>query len=62
MTDQQKHYAASDVLHLHALKAKLDAMLQREGRLAEAEACFRFLAVRADLDLAGFADMDIFAH
>jgi len=62
LTDQQKHYAASDVLHLHALKAKLDAMLQREGRLAEAEACFRFLAVRADLDLGGFADMDIFAH
>jgi ribonuclease D len=62
LTDQQKHYAASDVLHLHALKAKLDAMLQREGRLAEAEACFRFLGVRADLDLGGFADMDIFAH
>jgi ribonuclease D len=62
LTDQQKHYAASDVLHLHALKAKLDAMLQREGRLTEAEACFRFLGVRAGLDLAGFDDMDIFAH
>jgi len=62
LTDQQKHYAASDVLHLHALKAKLDAMLQREGRLTEAEACFGFLATRARLDLAGFADMDIFAH
>ena len=62
LSDQQKHYAASDVLHLHALKAKLDAMLQREGRLTEAEACFRFLATRADLDLAGFADMDVFAH
>ena len=44
LTDQQKHYAASDVLHLHALKAKLDAMLQREGRVGVAEACFRFLA------------------
>jgi len=62
LSDQQKHYAASDVLHLHALKAKLDAMLQREGRLTEAEACFGFLATRARLDLAGFADMDIFAH
>jgi ribonuclease D len=62
LTDQQKHYAASDVLHLHALKAKLDAMLQREGRLTEAEACFRFLGVRAGLDLAGFEDTDIFAH
>jgi ribonuclease D len=61
LTDQQRHYAASDVLHLHALKAKLDAMLQREGRMAEAEACFRFLSVRAGLDLAGFED-DIFAH
>jgi ribonuclease D len=62
LTDQQKHYAASDVLYLHALKSKLDAMLQREGRVAEAEACFRFLSVRAGLDLAGFEDMDIFAH
>ncbi|KAB2914156.1 MAG: ribonuclease D [Hyphomicrobiaceae bacterium] len=62
LTDQQKHYAASDVLHLHALKGKLDAMLAREGRMAEAEACFRFLAVRAGLDLGGFEDLDIFAH
>jgi ribonuclease D len=62
LSDQQKHYAASDVLHLHALKAKLDAMLQREGRLTEAEACFGFLGTRASLDLAGFAEMDIFAH
>jgi ribonuclease D len=62
LSDQQKHYAASDVLHLHALKAKLDAMLQREGRMAMAEACFRFLSVRAGLDLAGFEDVDIFAH
>ena len=62
LTDQQKHYAASDVLHLHALKAKLSGMLQREGRTAAAEACFRFVSVRAGLDLAGFEDIDIFAH
>jgi ribonuclease D len=62
LTDQQRHYAASDVLHLHALKARLDAMLQREGRTALAEACFRFVATRAQLDLAGFEDTDIFAH
>jgi ribonuclease D len=62
LTDQQKHYAASDVLHLHALKAKLDAMLRREGRMAAAEACFRFLSTRTWLDLAGFEDEDIFAH
>jgi ribonuclease D len=62
LTDQQRHYAASDVLYLHALKAKLDAMLQREGRAAVAEACFQFVATRARLDLAGFEDTDIFAH
>jgi ribonuclease D len=62
LTDQQKHYAASDVLYLHALKAKLDAMLVREGRMAAAQACFGFLAQRAQLDLAGFEDEDIFAH
>jgi ribonuclease D len=62
LSDQQRHYAASDVLHLHALKAKLDAILLREGRMAQAEACFRFLSVRADLDLTGFEAMDIFAH
>ena len=62
LTDQQRHYAASDVLHLHALKAKLDAMLQREGRMATAQACFRFVPERAKLDLAGFDDTDIFAH
>jgi ribonuclease D len=62
LTDQQKHYAASDVLYLHAVKAKLDAMLAREGRTAAAEACFRFLPERARLDLAGFEDEDIFAH
>jgi ribonuclease D len=62
LSEQQKHYAASDVLHLHALKAKLAAMLQREGRTAVAEACFRFVSARAGLDLAGFEEIDIFAH
>jgi ribonuclease D len=62
LSDQQKHYAATDVLHLHALKAKLDMMLDRDGRRAEAEACFGFLPIRAKLDLMGFDDTDIFAH
>ena len=62
LSDAQRHYAASDVLHLHALKARLDAMLVREGRSALAAACFGFVASRADLDLAGWADVDIFAH
>ncbi len=62
LTQQQLAYAASDVLHLHAIKAKLDAMLEREGRTDLAEAAFRFLPVRARLDLAGFPDIDIFAH
>src|SRR5215469_5313233 len=61
LTDAQVSYAASDVLHLHALKAKLDVMLAREGREELAAACFRFLPDRARLDLAGFPD-DIFAH
>ena len=50
------------MLHLHALKAHLDEMLAREGRTALAEACFRFLPSRAELDLAGWAELDIFAH
>lgn len=62
LSDQQKFYAASDVLHLHAVKAKLDAMLAREGRTALAEAAFSFLPTRAALDLAGFSEDDIFAH
>jgi ribonuclease D len=62
LSDQQLAYAASDVLHLHAIKAKLDLMLDRDGRRAEADACFAFLAVRARLDLMGFEDMDVFAH
>jgi ribonuclease D len=62
LTDAQVAYAASDVLHLHALKAKLDAMLAREGRQDLAAACFRFLPDRVRLDLAGWAGEDIFAH
>jgi ribonuclease D len=62
LTDAQITYAASDVLHLHALKEKLDAMLVREGRAELAAACFRFLPDRARLDLAGWAGEDIFAH
>ncbi len=62
LTQQQLAYAASDVLHLHALKARLDAMLVREGRREFAEAAFRFLPERARLDLAGFGEDDIFSH
>ena len=62
LTDAQIDYAASDVLYLHALKEKLDAMLAREGRTALAEACFRFLPARAELDLLGWDEVDILAH
>jgi ribonuclease D len=62
LTDAQLAYAASDVLHLHALKARLDELLDRENRRPLAEACFRFLPIRAELDLAGFEDTDIFSH
>lgn len=62
LTDAQIQYAASDVLYLHQIKAGLEAMLEREGRKELAEACFAFLPVRADLDLAGWPDEDIFAH
>ena len=62
LTDAQLEYAASDVLHLHALKAVLEERLQREDRVKQAEACFRFLPVRADLDLMGWAEEDIFSH
>lgn len=62
LSDAQLTYAASDVLHLHALRDKLDAMLAREGRTELAAACFRFLPDRARLDLAGWAAEDIFAH
>jgi ribonuclease D len=62
LSQQQLAYAASDVLHLHAVKAKLDAMLARDGRQAYAEAAFGFLPTRAKLDLAGFGEDDIFSH
>lgn len=62
LSDAQKDYAASDVRYLHALKAKLDERLEREGRSALAQACFDFLPHRALLDLAGWAEEDIFAH
>ncbi|MGD9538273.1 MAG: ribonuclease D [Alphaproteobacteria bacterium] len=62
LSEEQLTYAASDVLHLHALKEKLDEMLEREGRQALAQDCFRFLPTRAALDRLGFADADVFAH
>ena len=62
LTAEQLRYAASDVLHLHLLKAKLDEMLAREGRTPLAQACFDFLPARATLDLGGWDDLDIFAH
>jgi ribonuclease D len=62
LTEAQVAYAATDVLHLHALKEKLDVLLAREGREELAAACFRFLPDRARLDLAGWAAEDIFAH
>jgi ribonuclease D len=62
LTDAQVSYAASDVLHLHALKEKLDGMLLREGRMDLAAACFRFLPDRVRLDVAGWGAEDIFSH
>jgi ribonuclease D len=62
LTPEQLAYAASDVLHLHALWARLEALLIREGRLPLAEACFSFLPARAQLDLLGYEQPDIFAH
>ena len=62
LTEAQVAYAASDVLHLHALKARLDTLIAREGRGELAAACFRFLPDRARLDLSGWAAEDIFAH
>ncbi|AIF81076.1 ribonuclease D [endosymbiont of Acanthamoeba sp. UWC8] len=62
LTQDQINYAASDVLYLHALKDKLDFMLKREGRLELAGKCFEFLPTRADLDLSGWPEIDIFAH
>jgi ribonuclease D len=62
LSEPQMSYAAADVLHLHALKSRLDAMLAREGRQELAAACFRFLPDRARLDLAGWGAEDIFSH
>jgi ribonuclease D len=62
LSDAQIDYAASDVLYLHQLRAKLDEMLAREGRADIAAACFAFLPTRAALDLAGWPEIDIFAH
>ena len=62
LTDAQLEYAASDVLYLHRLRDALNVMLEREGRMAMAQACFDFLPMRAQLELAGWPDTDIFAH
>ena len=62
LTQEQINYAATDVLHLHALKARLDDMLAREKRTELAQACFQFLPTRAILDLSGWPEIDIFAH
>ena len=62
LTEQQLAYAANDVAFLHRLRDALDTMLEREGRMELAQACFSFLPARADLDLAGWAEGDIFAH
>jgi len=62
LSEAQLAYAASDVLHLHALKAKLDVLLEREKRMALAQSCFGFLPTRARLDLEGWPEADIFSH
>lgn len=62
LSDAQRDYAASDVRYLHALRTELDRRLVREGRMALAQACFDFLPARAELDLAGWPEIDIFAH
>jgi len=62
LSEAQLAYAASDVLHLHALRQRLDAMLAREGRTELAQACFEFLPTRAKLDLMGWPEQDIFSH
>ena len=62
LTPAQLDYAASDVLYLHRLKVELDRMLAREGRTDIAQSCFDFLPTRARLDLAGWPEIDIFAH
>jgi ribonuclease D len=62
LSDTQQAYAARDVLYLHQLRQRLDAMLAREGRMELAQACFSFLPTRVALDLAGWPDQDLFAH
>jgi ribonuclease D len=62
LSDKQLAYAAGDVAYLHQLKTALDKMLEREGRTHMAKACFDFLPARAELDLAGWDEIDIFAH
>ena len=62
LSEEQKAYAASDVLYLHQLKDRLDALLEREGRTEIAQSCFDFLPTRARLDLLGWAERDIFSH
>jgi ribonuclease D len=62
LSEAQLEYAASDVVHLHLIKAALEDRLRREGRLELAEACFRFLPVRVELDLLGWQEEDIFSH
>lgn len=62
LSEQQLHYAASDVLHLHEIRAGLLSMLEREDRAQLAQACFDFLPIRAELDLKGWEETDIFAH
>jgi ribonuclease D len=62
LSDAQKQYAALDVVYLHEIKARFDQMLQREGRMELARACFDFVPVRAHLDLAGWIEEDVFAH
>lgn len=62
LSDAQREYAASDVRYLHRMKVELDKRLEREGRMALAQACFDFLPARAELDLAGWPEVDIFAH
>ena len=62
LTDAQQEYAASDVLYLHKIRDRLDTMLRREGRMPLAQSCFDFLPTRAELDLSGWPEVDIFAH
>ncbi len=62
LSDAQKQYAAQDVIYLHELKARLDQILEREGRMDLARACFAFLPARVSLDLGGWGEEDVFAH